>query len=113
MRLWTYRGSEQTCRAPRRQLFPDEVIRAASAAAENAAAFSMTRERILSCASELRFRCRPPNGTVTIADPRSRSPACRGTTQIRGVCAPFCPPMPLCEGCVKLTLTLTATRGRA
>jgi hypothetical protein len=27
-------------------------------------------------------------------------------------CPPFCPPCSLCEGCDRLTLTLTATRGR-
>jgi hypothetical protein len=89
------------------------IIRAASAAAQSAAAFPLAarahplvRQRVAaSASSENRHHHH-------LAEPPSSSAARRGTSHTRGVVPPLFPCPPL-QGCDKLTLTLTVTRGRA
>jgi uncharacterized protein (DUF433 family) len=87
------------------------IIRAASAAAKNAAAFSTTArahplvcQRVAISVSSTRWHRQPR---------RSARPVQRlkGDNSDPRRCPPFCPPCPLLEGCDKLTLTLTATKG--
>ena len=76
------------------------IIRAASAAAENAAAFSMTaraqpvvRQRVAISVSTARRSRQHRRPAAQFSD-------LKGTTQIRGLVPPFCPLVSVCEAAI-------------
>jgi hypothetical protein len=88
------------------------IIRAASAAAENAAPFAMCCE---SASSRTPAGCgfsRVTRQHRQLRRSRVRFSGLKGTTQIRGVVPLLVPHAPL-RSCDKLALAQTATRGRA
>jgi hypothetical protein len=91
----------------------DTIIRAGSATAQSAAAFSMaaTAHRLV----RQWFAVAPIVQDAPAAASSIRRPLQRpeGGQLIPDALSPLLSPVSLCEGCDKLTLTVTATRGRA